>query len=155
VAKVRGESPDKVFLALENSIETADAVSPTMLTAMLDSKLPVQKRTTQRVFCEARVLSSAGTSTTSATLALATFHLLPNPGILRKFKMELEAAIPGVNSILTLQQVENLPYLVRASHDCLLWPRCEAWLLVECDHTRDSPLSSTSIHASGASSTQG
>jgi cytochrome P450 len=109
---------EKQFKSYENSKETADAVSPTMLTAMLDSKLPVQERTTQRLFWESRVLFSAGAFTTSTTLAPVTFHLLSNPGILRKLKMEIEAAIPDVNSIPTLHQVENLPYLVRASHNC-------------------------------------
>ena len=83
-----------------------------MINALLDPKLPEQERKTQRVFNEARVIFSAAAPTTAATLANATFHLLSNPGILRRLKMELEAAIPDVKRILTLQQVENLPYLV-------------------------------------------
>lgn len=93
---------EKQFKSYGKSKETSDGVSPTMLTAMLDSKLPVQERTTQRVLCETRVLFSAGTSSTSATPDFATFHLLSNPGILHKLKMEIEAAIPDVNSIPTL-----------------------------------------------------
>jgi cytochrome P450 len=76
-------------------------------------------RATQRVFNEARVIFSATAPTTAATLASATFHLLSNPGILRKLKTELEAAIPDVDSIPTLRQVESLPYLVRAFSSCL------------------------------------
>jgi cytochrome P450 len=66
---------------------------------MLDSKLPVQGRDNSKSVMRNRSVISAGTCTTSATLASATFHLLSNPGILRKLKMEIEAAIPDVKSI--------------------------------------------------------
>lgn len=89
------------------------------MNALVDPKLPEQERATQRVFNEARVIFRATAPTTAATLASATLHLLSNPGILRKLKTELEAAIPDVDSIPTRHQVENLPYLVRAFSSCL------------------------------------
>jgi hypothetical protein len=105
---------------LKNGKEADGSAAPTMLNALLDPRLPEQERTTQRVFGEASVIFSAAAPAAAATLANATFHLLSNPGILRMLKMELEAAIPDVNGIPTLHQVENSPYLVRASLDYCL-----------------------------------
>ena len=47
----------------------------------------------------------------ATTLEAITYHLLANPYVLLKLKLELEAAIPDASIAPTCTQVESLPYL--------------------------------------------
>jgi cytochrome P450 len=79
---------------------------------LLDSKLPASEKSTERLFCEARIVLAAGTDTTATMMTKLIFHLLADPDVLQKLKAELEGAIPDVNKLPTAAQVENLPWLV-------------------------------------------
>jgi cytochrome P450 len=57
------------------------------------------------------VLLAAGTDTTASTVSAITYHLLANPKILQRLKVELEEAMPNPETMPTSLKVEALPYL--------------------------------------------
>ncbi|KAF2013468.1 cytochrome P450 [Aaosphaeria arxii CBS 175.79] len=86
---------------------------PTIFHAILDSKLPPQEKTVERLAEDAQVVVMAGTLTTASTLELITFWLLRQPETLRKLKDELRTMVPSVDDIdkTPLATIESLPYL--------------------------------------------
>lgn len=68
---------------------------------------------------EAQLLIGAGTGTTSWTMALATFHLLENPSILRKLKDELKTVDPDGQGHAPVATLQTLPYLTAIINECL------------------------------------
>ena len=74
---------------------------------------------------EAQTVIGAGVTTTAWALTTASFYIVQNPHIQKKLQAELRAVFPDLNAVgtLTLQQLEQLPYLrgcvregVRLSH---------------------------------------
>lgn len=83
-----------------------------MFHEILDSKiLPPSEKSAARLRDEAIQFVMAGTLTTSWVLEVSTFHLLRNPSILRKLKIELLHSIPNPDDITPLPVLEKLPYL--------------------------------------------
>ena len=91
--KIDGE--DTIFQGLLNSPILSDA-----------------DKTTERLMTEAYIVVGAGLETTATTLEAITYYLLANPPIMRKLRVELEAAIPDASALPTFKQVESLPYLM-------------------------------------------
>ncbi|ATZ52267.1 hypothetical protein BCIN_08g00320 [Botrytis cinerea B05.10] len=85
----------------------------TIFHAILDSKLPPQEKTVERLSEDAQVLVMAGTLTTASTLELITFWLLRQPKTLLKMKEELRTVMPTVDDVGTvpLAALENLPFV--------------------------------------------
>lgn len=86
---------------------------------ILNSKLPDSDKTVGRLREEAFQVVGAGIITTAWTLGVATFHLLANPRILRRLKMDLALAIPDPNSSVPLEVLEGLPYFVAIVQEAL------------------------------------
>ncbi|KAJ8128196.1 hypothetical protein O1611_g5439 [Lasiodiplodia mahajangana] len=86
---------------------------PTIFHAILDSKLPPQEKSVERLTEEAQVLVMAGTLTTASMLELMTFWLLRQPETLQKLKNELRTVMPSISDIgkVPLATLEALPYL--------------------------------------------
>jgi cytochrome P450 len=80
---------------------------------ILLADIPESEKQTRRLADEAMVLLIAGMETTAQTLTALTYHLLTNPPILRRLKIELELAIPDPSQLPTAAKLDNLPYLVR------------------------------------------
>lgn len=76
-----------------------------------DPDLPPQEKTTDRLTDEATILVIAASETPAKTLSLLVFHLLRNPEILAKARQELSALSPPAGEMLSLPQLESLPYL--------------------------------------------
>lgn len=74
---------------------------------LLQSDLTASEKETGRLVDEAVLLIGAGTNTGSWTLTVLTFHLLSQPGVLRRLKTELKAAGPNP----PLSALEKLPFL--------------------------------------------
>ncbi len=68
-------------------------------------------KTDERLLDEARVLLGAGTDTTANTLAWTTYHILANPPVIARLRKELVDAIPDLENMPPLNQLEALPYL--------------------------------------------
>ena len=68
---------------------------------------------------EAQSLIGAGTLTSTHMLSMTTYHILANPPIVRSLIEELEDAIPDIHIPLSLQQLEQLPYLTAVVNEGL------------------------------------
>jgi cytochrome P450 len=88
------------------------AVSPdddgprTLVHEIMQSKLPPQEKTFERVFDEVSTTTGAGFETTATVIRNAVFHIYSDPKILQKLRAELTAA-PDRG----LEALEQLPYL--------------------------------------------
>lgn len=91
----------------------------TIIHALLESSLPPEEKAHSRIWQEAQVVIGAGADTTANTLTVTHFHILDNPDVLKKLRLELQAAMPDKNAPAKLSIVEHLPYLVSGI--------CESW----------------------------
>lgn len=88
------------------------AVSPdgdgqhTLVHEIMQSNLPPEEKSFQRVFDETSTTTGAGFETTATVIRNAVFHIYSNPKILQKLRAELTAA-PNRG----LEILEQLPYL--------------------------------------------
>ncbi|RYP52696.1 hypothetical protein DL768_002203 [Monosporascus sp. mg162] len=95
---------------------------PTVFHEILDSKLPEEEKTLQRLATDGGALVGAGTVTTAWAITVAVFYLLHHPHCLKEVKHELISAVPGVtaeeqnNKLPTL---EKLPYLSAVIQEAL------------------------------------
>jgi cytochrome P450 len=88
-----------------------DAAHHTVFKSLLDSGLPNQEKTIDRLQDEGVTLVGAGQETVKATLTIATYHILQNPAITKKLKEELLIAFPDPANPPELSKLEQLPYL--------------------------------------------
>lgn len=79
--------------------------------ALLQSDLPPEEVSRQRLHHEATLVVGAGFETTKYTLALSSFHIFSNPHIWKTLRQELETAIPDPANPPSLTDLEKLPYL--------------------------------------------
>jgi hypothetical protein len=77
-----------------------------------DVEVKVSKKALQD---ESAVLLAAGTDTVGNACMIGTFHLLSNRPLKDKLVSELRAAWPDLDSPLSLEKLEKLPYLVSSS----------------------------------------
>jgi cytochrome P450 len=88
-----------------------DASHPTVFRELLDSDLPAEEKTLERLRFEGTSLVSAGMETTRWVLSVATYHVLKNPEIAARLKEELLKAWTDVDAPPKLETLEQLPYL--------------------------------------------
>ena len=84
----------------------------TVFHTLLESNLPEEEKSLERLWQEAQLIIGAGTDTVANALTVTTFHVLNNQEILARLRMELEDAIPDRDGPVKLLIVEQLPYLV-------------------------------------------
>ncbi|KAL8685638.1 MAG: hypothetical protein Q9218_007635 [Villophora microphyllina] len=78
---------------------------------LLDSDLPSQEKSLDRLGREGMVLIIAGSEATARTLSVVSYHLLANPEKLAKLQKQLQVTVPDPNILPSLAQLENAPYL--------------------------------------------
>src|SRR5436305_6382472 len=83
----------------------------TVFKELLDSDLPREEKTVQRLAEEAQTVVAAGQVTTAHFLKMTSFHILANPEILRELKEELILVMPSDGSLPPISKLEKLPYL--------------------------------------------
>ena len=93
---------------------------PTVFRAILDSNLPPQELSLERLQHEAITLIGAGVETVRWALAVGGFHILDNPTVLQQLQKELKDAIPDTVEIPCLEKLEQLPYLSACIEECKL-----------------------------------
>lgn len=91
----------------------------TIYRELRDSSLPQIEKTVSRLTDEGNVLIEAGAETTAATLAVLSFHLLDNPDMLAKLRVELDNVYIEPDTKVTWKQLEKLPYLTGAIKEAL------------------------------------
>lgn len=84
---------------------------PTIFHELLESDLPPQEKSVDRLADEAQLMIGAGLETTAWALTTLSYHLISNPPILQKLRAELEKAIPDPATTVDSLYLEKLPYL--------------------------------------------
>ncbi|CZT10519.1 related to cytochrome P450 CYP3/CYP5/CYP6/CYP9 subfamilies [Rhynchosporium agropyri] len=97
---------------IANGTDKHDPVLPrTVFHTLLDSDLPADEISKDRMAQEAQVIIGAGADTTAHALSTITFFLLSSPEKLEKLQKELKEAFPDRDTSMKLTDVEKLPYL--------------------------------------------
>ncbi|KAI8712413.1 hypothetical protein NCS52_01339400 [Fusarium sp. LHS14.1] len=96
-----------------DKIKQADKLpeGKTIFHEILRSDIPSSEKETTRLADEAMVLVIAGSETTASTLAAITYHLLADPSLMARLRVELERAMPDVNEIPDPSTLNGLPFL--------------------------------------------
>lgn len=85
----------------------------TIFQALLDSDLPPEEKSADRLQDEAQTLVGAGSETTAKTLTIVTFYLVQNKPMLEKLRQELSTVdLKSHSAQDVLSEVERLPYMV-------------------------------------------
>lgn len=97
---------------LSHSDPTTSESHPTVFHSLRDDHdLPLAEKSLPRLVMEAQSLIGAGTLTSTHMLSMTTYHVLVSPPVLGRLMAELEEAIPNANVPISLQSLEQLPYL--------------------------------------------
>jgi cytochrome P450 len=87
----------------------------TIFHEILESPIPDEEKSFERLWQEAQVTIGAGADTTGNAFTVTHFHLLDNPDVLKKLQAELKEALPNKYDPVELRVVEQLPYLVSSA----------------------------------------
>ncbi|KAH9205912.1 cytochrome P450 [Leptodontidium sp. 2 PMI_412] len=110
--KVQDDTQKVIDGEYKSSQEQRDlGMDKTIIHALLESNLPEEEKAHSRIWQEGQVVIGAGADTTAATIVITHFHILDNPHVLKKLRLELVAAIPDPLIPAKLSIVERLPYL--------------------------------------------
>ncbi|KAL1970158.1 hypothetical protein VTN77DRAFT_6563 [Rasamsonia byssochlamydoides] len=100
----------QVETTLENNRQGKKAIG-TIFQAVLDSDLPDEEKTADRLQDEGQTLVGAGSETTAKTLSIITFYLLQDKKKLQKLRDELSGVPLKPEGGSLLSRLEPLPYL--------------------------------------------
>ena len=78
---------------------------------LIESSLPENEKSEERLTDEAFALIGAGTETTKQTMNCLTYFVLSDPAVLTQLKKELWEAMPNPRACPSLHVLESLPYL--------------------------------------------
>ncbi|ROV92588.1 hypothetical protein VMCG_08927 [Cytospora schulzeri] len=93
------------------NVQAKENSTPTVFQDILESTLPPQELTLQRLIEEATSVNGAGQETVTWTLTVATFHIIDKPHIRDLLRSELTEAMPDPSTVLPWEELEKLPYL--------------------------------------------
>ncbi|KAL5356850.1 cytochrome P450 [Aspergillus floccosus] len=82
-------------------------IYPSMLE---DEKVPESEKKFNRLVDDAIFLMVAGTDAPAQAMAITMFHILRNPEVHERLRLELCSAMPSVASVPSLDTLERLPY---------------------------------------------
>ena len=82
----------------------------TIFTEIMDSDLPTQQFTIDRLMDEASGVVGAKIETTKWAFVQTCFHIIDNPPILQRLRVELLKAIPGPAAPPSVTELEQMPY---------------------------------------------
>jgi cytochrome P450 len=83
----------------------------TIFSELLNADVPSEEKSVKRMAEEARVIISAGSTTTAHYLTHTIYHILANADIHHRLQAELTEARAASSKILSTQDFEQLPYL--------------------------------------------
>lgn len=83
----------------------------TIFGSLLESDLPPNEKSVQRLTDEATSLFAAGTETISWALAVITYHILSKPELLEKLTAEVTQVVDSSGELPSWAALEQLPYL--------------------------------------------
>lgn len=91
----------------------------TIFHEILNSKLEPSELTQERLQMEAGSLVGAALETSKMTTALAIYYILAQPDVEKKLREELRTAMPDPSKILSVPELEQLPYLAACIREAL------------------------------------
>lgn len=91
----------------------------TVLDVLVESDLPEQEKTAERITGEYVAILLAGTETTSWVLTVLTFYLLTDRVVLDRLTSELKRAVESPTQLPRWSTLEQLPYLSAVVHEGL------------------------------------
>lgn len=80
--------------------------------SVLDSDLPPEEKTAERLEAEAQIVIGAGTETTAKSLAMISFYINEDPAKRQRLRDEIETVGTEPDGTFSLAKLEKLPYLV-------------------------------------------
>ena len=83
----------------------------TIFNELLNADVPPEEKSVKRLAEEARVIISAGSTTTAHYLTHTIYHILANEDIHTRLQAELNEARAASSRTLATQDFEQLPYL--------------------------------------------
>ncbi|KAL6240925.1 hypothetical protein RBB50_012184 [Rhinocladiella similis] len=83
----------------------------TVFQALLDSDLPPEEKSADRLQDEGQTIVGAGSETTAKSLAVITFYLCEDKKKLERLREELRTVMPTPTSSVSLTTLEQLPYM--------------------------------------------
>ncbi|EFR02013.1 trichodiene oxygenase [Nannizzia gypsea CBS 118893] len=107
----QSEQDTRATLTAATSTSPDDITKGTLIYAIANSDLTPADKTFDRVFEEVATVTGAGFETISNTLRLILYHVYSKDEILQKLRDEINAASTQHHRPLTLQDLEQLPYL--------------------------------------------
>ncbi|KAG4418059.1 hypothetical protein IFR04_008796 [Cadophora malorum] len=99
--------------------DSKDADHRTIFYEILNSDLPAEEKSDERLAQDGQTVVVAGTLTTAWALCVAVYFLVAQPDTLRKLKAELQTVLKGPASTVTLATLEQLPYLTGCVQECI------------------------------------
>ncbi|MCJ1451061.1 hypothetical protein MMC28_001395 [Mycoblastus sanguinarius] len=96
-----------------------DLNHPTVFRHLLDSDLPPQEKSLNRLHDEATVLVAGGFATTAWALSVGSFYIINSPSVFQMLPAELVNVIPDPTISVSLQDLERLPYLNACTREAL------------------------------------
>lgn len=109
---------EQIDAILEDPTQLDKAEHETVYHHLLDPKSG-HKLTRDELRHEASVIVAAGTDTVGNTCNMALFHCLRNTRIESSLRQELKKAWPDVDTPLSLERLEKLPYLTAVIQEAL------------------------------------
>ena len=104
----------KQLQSMIDNKELEEKDARTIFRDLLNSNLPAEEKSIERMWHDGQVFNVAGSETTSWALANCTFYLLSNPEMLKRVHDELRTVTPeGTIDDIAVSELEALPYLVR------------------------------------------
>lgn len=91
----------------------------TVFGSLLQSDLPPNEKSLQRLTEEGFSLFAAGTETVSWALTVITYHLLAKPAMLEKLAAEVSQVVDSSGQLPPWAALEKLPYLGAVIHEGL------------------------------------
>ncbi|KAF2703817.1 cytochrome P450 [Pleomassaria siparia CBS 279.74] len=90
----------------------------TIFQEILNSRLPNEDKSQQRLADEAQIVIGGGVETTAFALTVACFHIINTPRIYNRLHADLVAAFPNRDT-LELAPLEQMPYLKACIMECV------------------------------------
>ena len=117
--ELQKEMKETILKMQEQKDGEGSANKSVMVEALGDEKIPAKERSIPRLVDEGQVIIFAGTETSSRALAVGMYYLLSQRSLIDKMRAELAVVSDLPDESWTLQQLENLPFLVSAKRGML------------------------------------
>ncbi|KAL9055449.1 MAG: hypothetical protein Q9162_003547 [Coniocarpon cinnabarinum] len=96
-----------------------DDEQPNIFRTLLASNLPDPEKDYHRIAHDGFEILAAGSATFSRVAVAGTYHVLANPTVLAKLKIELYDAFPNATTVPEMAEMDRLPYLVAVVKESL------------------------------------